>query len=463
MQMRLFSAPASLSFAVTLLLALPSHAQTATVPSPPGTTGTLTLTDALSLAYQSSPRLAAQRAALRAVDEDVARALAGWRPQIGVTGSYGYAEQSIPFVSLPNGHPWDVTVTVTQPIFGPTTIPETRQAKANVRAGRAQLTSVEQSVLLAAATAYFNVAGAESTVASRQMNVDLLTDQLQGLEQRAAIGDVTQSDVALARARLTASQADLAIAQANLASARAELARAIGPATGAPEMNPTLPPTPMAEVEAIDRAIAGNPDLAAAREQASAADAAVGVAVGGLLPSLSLQGQYRKSHDEVATGINESATSVMAQLRVPIYQGGAEYASVRRAKETRSNALLTIADVQRQVTNNVQTAWAAELAARQAIALHEQQVQAAQAAYDGYAQAFRAGQVTTFDLLNSAQELVSAQIALADARRQYGVETFTLLSSTGDLTARALNLPVMMYDPQLHYDRDATRWIGLGD
>jgi hypothetical protein len=33
----------------------------------------------------------------------------------------------------------------------------------------------------------------------------------------------------------------------------------------------------------------------------------------------------------------------------------------------------------------------------------------------------------------------------------------------GGLTARALNLPVMLYDPQIYYDRNSRRWFGLGD
>ena len=44
-----------------------------------------TLQQALAGAYQSNPRLEAERARLRATDEDVPRALAGFRPQI--TGS----------------------------------------------------------------------------------------------------------------------------------------------------------------------------------------------------------------------------------------------------------------------------------------------------------------------------------------------------------------------------------------
>src|SRR5215471_15649147 len=141
----------------------------------------LTLEQAFATAYDSNPRLEAERANLRATDEDVAKALSGWHPSLGVTGSYGYTSNNTNqagFLSIPDGHPRDVTVTATQPLFTGTTIPSTRQAKSAVLAGRAQLSSVEQQVLLSVARAYFNVVANEQQLDYRRQNVDLLTQNL---------------------------------------------------------------------------------------------------------------------------------------------------------------------------------------------------------------------------------------------------------------------------------------------
>ena len=48
-----------------------------------------TLEWALVQAYQNNPSLNAQRAALRAVDENVPQALSGYRPKLSVTASGG--------------------------------------------------------------------------------------------------------------------------------------------------------------------------------------------------------------------------------------------------------------------------------------------------------------------------------------------------------------------------------------
>ena len=53
-----------------------------------------TLEWALVQAYQNNPSLNAQRAALRATDENVPQALSGYRPKLSVTASGGYSTKT---------------------------------------------------------------------------------------------------------------------------------------------------------------------------------------------------------------------------------------------------------------------------------------------------------------------------------------------------------------------------------
>jgi len=152
----------------------------------------------------------------------------------------------------------------------------------------------------------------------------------------------------------------------------------------------------------------------------------------------------------------------MAFLRVPIYQGGVEYAGVRQAKQNRSKAIFSISDVERQVRQSVDSAYQAQLAARNSIGLNEQQAQAAELAYEGFAEGVRAGERSTYDMLNAAQELLRARTSLNESRRQYYTSTYELMLATGSLTAGSLNLPVTRYDPNLYYNQNAGRWFGLG-
>lgn len=429
---------------VTLFLVVPARAQE------------FSLDEALSTAYMTNPKLEAQRAALRALDEDVAKAYAGLRPQLSASGSYGIEKSSIGQVLLPvpNGHPRDVTVTVTQPVFDAHALAGVRQANASVRAGRAQLTSTEQGVLLDAAQAYFDVVADEAALDSRRQNVQLLQEELGAVRTRFLAGDVTTADVDQVTARLAGATADVSFAQSKLGASRAAFERAVGRPAETLQAEPRLPNMLPNEQMAQDQAEERNPDVVAARETARAADAAVAVAEAQRLPQLSLQGQYLKSKDEIARGVNETALSVMAQLRVPIYQGGGEYADTRKARELQSQAVVNIESAMRQTRESLDAAWQAETAARDALALYQAQVRAAESAYAGLQEQARAGERTVIDVLNAAQDLLTARLSLTEARHQQYLNAYRLNAAVGQMTAMGLNLSVTPYDPRSHYDKD---------
>jgi TolC family type I secretion outer membrane protein len=417
----------------------------------------LTLEDALGAAYMTSPRLEAQRAQLRSTDEDVARAVSGYRPQIEASGSYGFEHNSVGSILLPapNGHPRDVAVTITQPVFDGRTLLQIRLANAAVRAGRAQLTAVEQSVLLDAATAYFDVVQDQAGLEFKRQNVALLQQQLGAVRARFMAGDLTDTDVQQVMARIAGAQADVATAEARLSASRAAFERTVGRPAATLQTEPRLAEMLPNEQAAVEQAEERNPQIITARQQAQVADISIDVASSERLPTLSLQAQYLRGKDQIAKGVNEEALSLIAQLRVPIYQGGAEYADLRKARELRDQAVDQIESTLRDVRDAVHTAWAGELAARNSLALYEQQVRADQAAYDDLQQQVVAGERTVIELLNAAQELLAAQVSLVNARHDYYVNAYRVSSAIGRMTATALNLPVAIYDPEQHYNRDA--------
>jgi len=424
---------------------------------------TLTLSEALGLAYEGNYGLAAGRADLRATDENVARALSGWRPSASFSGNYGAEEDHVsqPY-PVPGPHPRQFGVTVTQPIYSPTTIPRTRQAKADVRAGRARLTSTEQQILFAAAKAYFDVLQAEANLNIQRDHVSLLDKQFQDTQLRFRHGDVTATDVALVRARLNSAKADIANAEGQLAARRAAFEQVVGRPPASLDAAPVLPKVSPTEDAALEVANNTNPDLLEAREQLAVADAASDVASAQLQPTISLQGQYLQSQDQIAKGVSNNVLGAFAQIQIPIYQGGSEHAEVRRTKELVVSASLQARDTETKVRQNVHTAWQARESALRAIELNKQQVEASEAEYSGAEQEVKGGERTTFDLLTAAQDRLIAQIALAGSHHDLAIATFQVLGATGELTAMALRLPVKLYDPVVHYDDDATRWFGFG-
>ena len=95
---------------------------------------------------------------------------------------------------------------------------------------------------------------------------------------------------------------------------------------------------------------------------------------------------------------------------MPIYQGGAEDAAVRQAKELRAQAEMNVTETERQVLYATRAAWQAYTSAQATIASNQAQVDANEVAYQGVKLEQQVGGRTILDVLNAEQELLNAQV-----------------------------------------------------
>ncbi len=426
------------------------------------------LSAALTRAYLNNPQIAAERASLRAVDEGVAKAKSGWRPQVFAKGSLAVGHKKT--TPMPGfGQNYDsesVSITLTQPVFnGFKTVEGVKRAKAAVRAGRQNLLAVEQKVLLDAAVAYLNVVRDRQILALRQRNIAVLREQLKATEARFKVGEITRTDVSQSRAAVAKARADAAQARAQLAASEAAYAQAVGHKPGKLYFPRHCPKHPRSLRAALRRAGRLNPSILAASYNAQAARHGVKVAFGDLLPSVSLQAQLSASRNK-AEGFAASKTRdarIMGSISIPLYQGGLVYSSVREARHKANAARLGVLVARRAVRRQVVAAWNNLMAARQVIAATRARVKAARLALDGVRQEYKVGSRTTLDVLNSRQELLDARVASVSARAAEMTAAYSLLAAIGDLTAYRLRLKAAAYDPARHYRMVKSRLFGTHD
>ncbi|HWL04666.1 MAG TPA: TolC family outer membrane protein [Xanthobacteraceae bacterium] len=435
-----------------------------------------TLEAALVSAYRSNPQLNAQRAATRAIDENVSIALSGYRPRISATSSIAenYYE-NISRVQGANGTLYPVASgtigiasvggTVTQTLFnGFQTSNRTRQAEAQVLAAREVLRSTEQQVMLNAVTAYMNLLRDTAILELQRNNVRVLEAQLRQSRDRFNVGEVTRTDVAQSESRLAAGQSSMQLAEANVAASRAAYQQVIGSAPGRLRAGaPVDRFLPRGRAAAEEVARAQHPNVLSAGYNVDAAQFQVKIAEGALLPSVNLQGNVQKNWGSAVspTVIETLTASVGAQLAVPIYQGGAEYATVRQAKETLGQRRLDLDAAREQARAGLAQTWGALETARAQIESTQAQVRAAEIALNGVREEARVGQRTTLDVLNAQQELVNARVALVTAQRDRVVNSYATLVAVGRLSPQVLGLSVSNYDPVVHYNQVRDAWTGL--
>jgi outer membrane protein len=444
-----------------------------------GGAGVGTIEGALALAYQTNPQLNAQRAATRATDENVPTALAGNRPR--VTGTTSLTEQYLDTViksTAASGAPvyTQNKGASAQPAFGLTATQtlyngfqngnRTRQAEGQVFAARETLRTIEESVLLSAATAYMNLLRDAAVLDLQRSNVNVLEVTLRQTRDRFTAGEVTRTDVAQAESSLASGRSQLAQAESNYITSRANYRQVIG----------VEPPARLAPAGTVDRffprtvdgAVARgrseNPNITTAMYNVDIAALQVKIAEGSLYPTLAAVGNVSKSWGGSANQLASTellAASAAAQLTVPLYQGGSEYAAIRQAKETLGQQRLNLGLTRDQVQSLVIQSWGQNESTKAQISATTAQVTSAEVALNGVREEARVGQRTTLDVLNAQQALVNARVALVTAQHDRVVASYSVLSAVGGLSPQILGLPVEVYDPTVHYQQVRDAWGGV--
>jgi outer membrane protein len=434
-----------------------------------------TMEAALVRAYRNNPQLNAQRALVRSTDENVAQALSGYRPKAALTASAGY--QYTDFNNTSGGTPTGILrreyngtdpprsagVTVTQTLYnGNQTANKTRVAESQVSGAREALRVLEQSVLLSAATIYMDYLRDAAIVEVQKSNTRVLETTLKYTRDRFNVGLVTPTDVAQAEAQLAAAKTQQLAAEANLVTTRSNFRRIIGNepealAPGSP-VDRFLPGTLPG---AVDLSQVQNPNVTAAMFGIDVNFLQVKVNEGALLPTVALVAAAQQSYEQTLTTFRTFGASAIAQLAVPVFQGGAEYSLIRQSKETLAQQRLVLQQTRDQSRADTVTAWGQLVAGRAQVASSQSQVTASEIALTGVRQEASVGQRTTLDVLNAQQALVNARIALVTAEHDRVVASYAVLSAVGRLSPQVLNLPTTTYDPSVHYQQVRDNWFGV--
>jgi outer membrane protein len=409
--------------------------------------GAETLADALIAAYRNSNLLDQNRAVLRAADEDVAQAVSSLRPVVAFTGQAGWRRTEVNATTVTEGLSSSLTLSADLTLldFGRNQI-GIEIARESVLATRQALVDVEQQVLLAAVAAYVDVRLAQEVVALRQSNVRLITQELRAAEARFEVGETTRTDVAIAQARLAASRSALAAADGSLMIARESYKAATGAYPGRLAALPKSPALPRNLEEAQTVARSTHPAILQAQHLVTVADLQVNLSKAATRPTVGAGASIGLDQD------GNSTQSVGLSFNQTIYAGGRIASLMRQALAGKDRSRAALQQTAVAVLQNVGVAWANLAVSGASIQASDEQIRAAQTAFDGVREEAAAGARTTLDVLDAEQELLDARNARIQAEAQRYVGVYQVLSTMGLLTVDHLQLGIATYDPKAYYD-----------
>ncbi|PPQ35924.1 outer membrane protein [Rhodoblastus acidophilus] len=427
------------------------------------------LSDALARAYVSNPQLRAQRADTRATDETLPQALAGYRPNalVAVDGGLLRENYAVPGprgqkVNL-SSHPGGGYVQLSQNVFnGFRTQNQVQLAQSQILSSRESLRYTELSVLANAVAAYMNTLRDTAIYRLRSNNVRVLEQQVEDTKTRLRCGEVTLTDLAQAEAALSQGRVDQTGALTNLKSSIASYVQVIGdePKSLTPAKTPAdlLPKTLDLAYQLADE---DHPLVLSARHNVDVAHQAVKVSEGQLLPSVDVSARSGPRYNYASVEKQKYYdTTISAQISIPLYDSGTTYSEIRQAKEKLGQAEAVSDQYRYQVHASVATSFAAWENSQKIIVDAGREVQQSERALAGIREEARLGQRTTFDVLYAEQSLLNARITYVSAQHDRTIAAFSLIASTGRLSAETLGLNVPLYNAADHYDRVKDKWFG---
>ncbi|KQT35178.1 hypothetical protein ASG29_03440 [Sphingomonas sp. Leaf412] len=413
-----------------------------------------TLADAIVDAYRNNPQLQAQRAELRALDEGVIQAGAPYRMSADATATIGYNERLQRSAFLEGFSRFEqrsmgASVSVAQLLSsGGRTAAQVSAAEADVLAGRERLREAENQTLFQVVDSYVAVRRDLELVDIQSRSVASYQRQVAQARTREREGDLTRTDVAQAEAQLLIIQAALAQTQASLEQSRSRFAAVVGRNPGPLEPPPPLPGVPGSIDLGYSLAERESPLLWQAILAERGSRHRIAAERAERHPTISAQGSYGYVNP-LGYQVRDLGRTLSGGITVtvPLLTQGVVGSRVRAAIAQQQSAAHLVEEARRNVDAGLLNSWNQTVTAERQIGSGEAAVVAARTALDGVKRGFAEGFRSNFELIDSEQRLLNAQVIVANARYGLYAGQATLLALLGRLQAATLVPDAPQYDP----------------
>lgn len=406
----------------------------------------INLAQTLTRALNNNNQLASARAAFKAIHRSQFVAFSSMLPQVKAyaTGNYSeYMEDDI-LTNESQGQDDNYGIRIDHDLFtSGKNLNAFRSKRAEVNKERYILDGQEQSTLLDAVQAHFDVIRDRAVYALNQNNVDVLKQQLQAVKDRFEVGVVTRTDIAQSEARYAGARSNLLSADTALQSSLATYLQVVGEDAPALTNVSQLPELPGSLSDALDIGRSESPILNSARASARSAKLSAYSTVSSVLPQVKLSGVYSRYDNRTPSMVQleeGEALSVQATVTMPLFSGGRNIANISAARYAADALTQNVHASASAVQQSIVVAWHQNLAATSVVLARKEQIEASEIALEGVRQENMLGTRTTLDVLDAEQALLDARVNLSRAERDQFVAAYGLLASIGRLSGSYLGL-----------------------
>ncbi|WP_353272682.1 TolC family protein [Wolbachia endosymbiont (group A) of Urophora cardui] len=296
-----------------------------------------------------------------------------------------------------------------------------------LKAEKMRFQQLKQEVALNAVKAYVSVLQKTEILKLREHKERVSLEHLSAMKKRFSLGEVTNAEVLLAKAKFSSSISERVDAEGKLKLANIAYYHLIGEdADDLSEANDKLPSVPELN-ECLQLAKTNNLSLKAAVYQKRAAGMEVIAESSKWLPSLNLSASKNFGKDGVKLDKLLENVHIVFTLDVPIFKKGANAFGVSKAKMDAKKSTYDYYETVKNIEQEVVNAWNNVLTAKAIIKASQEAEKAAALALEGVEQEVNLSLKSTSDLLDTEDALFKARSDLVEAKSNYVTSVYNLL------------------------------------
>ncbi|MDR3131928.1 MAG: TolC family protein [Rickettsiales bacterium] len=295
-----------------------------------------------------------------------------------------------------------------------------------LKAEKMRFQQLKQEIALNAVKVYVDVLRRTEILKLREHKERVSLEHLSAMKKRLSLGEVTNAEVLLAKAKFSSSVSERVDAEGKLKLANIAYFHLIGEDPDElSEANDQLPSVPKLN-ECLQLAKTNNLSLKAAIYQKRAAKMEVIAETSKWLPSLNLSAskgfKEGSSLDTLLDNVN-----IVFTLDIPIFKRGINAFGIGKAKMDAKKSTYDYYETVKNIEKEVVNAWNNVLTAKAVIKASQEAEKAAALALEGVEQEVHLNLKSTTELLDTEDALFKARSDLVEAKSNYVISVYNLL------------------------------------
>ena len=380
----------------------------------------------------------AQSAEYRAAQSDALE-----RPSLAATAGVNASLTDPPNVGVKSTYTASGALNGRYPLFNRGNSATVAQARKSLLSAQADLDSAEQDLILRMTQAYFDVLGAQDTLATTRASKAAITEQLASAKRNFEVGTATITDTREAQARFDLGTAQELLAENDLRTKQVALDTLAGRNGVAPKplLVPLVLPSPMPSnaEDWVTVADQQHPTVRRARVSLEVASLEINKARAADLPTVDAVasvsgGDSRGSLPNLSrTAGTSTVGSVGVQLNWPLYTGGLTQNRVKETLVLEEKARYDLEAARRGVAQGSRVAFFGVQSGLAQVKALEAAESSSKLALEATQLGYKVGVRVNLDVLNAQTQLSTTQRDLAKARYDVLVNSLRLRQASGQL------------------------------